>query len=64
MAKYTSRYAELSFYVNGELRKFTAGEYKTEDAAEIAALDGLADAVRVDKPEEKAPKSTAKASAK
>lgn len=44
MAKYTSRYAELSFYVNGELRKFHSGEYRTDDAAEIAVLDGLVDA--------------------
>ncbi|UKS30159.1 hypothetical protein LOZ80_14950 [Paenibacillus sp. HWE-109] len=64
MTKYTSRYAELSFYVNGELRKFYAGEYRTDIAEEIAALDTLSDAVKDS--EETTPKapSTRKASVK
>ncbi|MNT90202.1 hypothetical protein D3C72_2310630 [compost metagenome] len=44
MAKYTSRYAELGFYVNGKFRRFTSGEYRTEDTEEIAVLGTLADA--------------------
>lgn len=70
MAKYTSRYAELGFYINGNLRQFTGGEFKTEDPDEIAALDKLADAARADNeetPEEpaaKAPTTTRKASVK
>lgn len=55
--KYTSHYAELGFYVNGELRKFAGGMYTTDDPAAIAVLDGLADAVRVEgevEPEESA----------
>ncbi|MGF9711629.1 hypothetical protein [Paenibacillus naphthalenovorans] len=67
MAKYTSRYAELGFYVDGELRKFIGGEFRTDDAKMIAVLDALADADRVDEPEEPAaPKAQAprKSSAK
>jgi hypothetical protein len=69
MAKYTSRYAELGFYVNGEFRQFSYGEFKTDNPDEITVLDKLADAVRVDnevKSEEPAAKAptTRKASAK
>lgn len=62
MAKYTSRFPELGFYVDGELRKFYVGEYATEDEKEIAALENIADAHRVDEPKaEEAPKAKPKA---
>lgn len=48
--KYTSRYPELGFYVGGSLRKFNNGHYSTEDAEEIAVLDNLTDAQRIDEP--------------
>jgi hypothetical protein len=60
MAKFTSRFSELAFYVGGELRKFHAGQFVTEDKAEIAALENVVDAVREDKPAEEAPKSQVK----
>lgn len=43
MAKYTSKYLSLGFYVNGELKRFSNGVYKTDDKAEISVLDGLRD---------------------
>ncbi|CAM2951824.1 hypothetical protein PASE110613_09130 [Paenibacillus sediminis] len=46
MSTYTSRYAELGFYVNGELRRFRNGEYRTDNADEAAVLDALVDAVK------------------
>lgn len=55
MAVYESpRYPELGFYVNGNFRRFGGGIYRTEDPEEIAVLDAISDAVRVDevKPEE------------
>lgn len=76
MAKYTSRYAQLSFYVDNVLKRFSNGEYNTINAEEIAVLDDLKDAIRVDepktevaqttetKPEAKPRTSTRKASAK
>lgn len=52
------RYKELGFYVDGNYRKFSGGLYSTDDAAEIAVLDVITDAVRIDMPEEKpAPKA-------
>jgi quercetin dioxygenase-like cupin family protein len=60
MAKYTSRFPELGFYVNGDHRKFHAGEYITENADENKVLEKLTDAVRVDEPKaEEAPKPKA-----
>ena len=61
MANYESpRYKELGFYVDGNYRKFSGGLYSTDDAAEIAVLDVMTDAVRIDIPEEKpAPKAPA-----
>lgn len=54
MAKYTSRFIELSFYVNGVERKFNGGVYTAATAAEEAVLDRLTDAKRVDsKPKDK-----------
>ena len=61
MVKFTSRFPELAFYVDGELRKFHAGEFKTEVKAEIEVLEKLADAQRVEAPKaEEAPKVTTK----
>lgn len=62
MAKFTSRFPELGFYVGEELRKFYAGEFTTENEAEIKALESMADVVRVDEPKpkaEEAPKAKA-----
>jgi hypothetical protein len=59
MATYEApRYKELGFYVDGNYRKFSGGLYTTDDADEIAVLDVMTDAVRIDTPEEKpAPKA-------
>ncbi|ETT41425.1 hypothetical protein C162_26125 [Paenibacillus sp. FSL R7-269] len=46
MTKYTSRYAELSFYVGGSERKFSGGQYVATSAEEIAVLDRLPDAIK------------------
>jgi hypothetical protein len=44
MAKFTSRFPELGFYVGGEFRRFHMGEFTTEDKAEIEVLEKLTDA--------------------
>lgn len=44
MAKYKSRYPELSFYVDGVERKFSGGVYEAKTAAEVAVLNRLSDA--------------------
>lgn len=44
MAKYKSRYPELSFYVDGVERKFSGGEYEAKNAEEVAVLNRLSDA--------------------
>ncbi|MNC76286.1 hypothetical protein D3C75_1279730 [compost metagenome] len=54
MTKYTSRYAELAFYVDGQERKFSGGVYLAKTDAEIAVLDRLVD---VAKAEESAPQT-------
>lgn len=64
MAKYESRYKSLGFYANGELKRFNNGTYTTEDTDEIAALDELTDAVRVDEAEKTEAKPATKAPAK
>ena len=70
MAKYESKYLTLGFYVDNALKRFSAGVYETNDKDEIAVLDGLVDAVKVEepkteaKPATKAPAKTTKASAK
>ncbi|WNF07472.1 hypothetical protein [Brevibacillus borstelensis] len=70
MAVYESRYVELGFYVDGVHKKFRNGRYVTEDPKEIAVLDALIDAMRVDEPEPKteepapAPKAPRKSSGK
>lgn len=71
MAKYTSRYAELSFYVDGKERKFSAGVYDARTKEEIAVLDQLVDVVRAEdttaelteEPQKPAPKPRTKAGA-
>lgn len=62
MAKYKSKYPALGFYVDGELRKFSGGEYNTTDKADIAVLDELIDVVKVaeEKPSPAKRKTTAK----
>ncbi|MCM3205616.1 hypothetical protein [Paenibacillus illinoisensis] len=44
MAKYRSRYPELSFYVDGVERKFSGGVYEAKTAEEVAVLNRLSDA--------------------
>lgn len=66
MAKFTSQYLSLGFYANGELKRFSNGQYVTEDKDEIATLASLRDVTIVDepKPEAKpAPKAPAKRTA-
>lgn len=62
MAQYKSKFKELGFYVDGELKRFNLGVYNTDDRAEIAVLDTLSDATKTEeaKPAEK-PKPAAKA---
>jgi len=64
MAKYESHYQSLGFYVNGELKRFNNGTYTAEDSDEIAVLDAITDAKRVDKAEATEAKPTPKAPAK
>jgi hypothetical protein len=61
MAEYKSQYPELGFYVNGELKNFSGGNYATEDKSEIEVIDKLTDAVKIEeaKPAPK-PKPTSK----
>lgn len=59
MAKYESKFKELGFYVDGELKRFSNGKYSTDDKAEITALDGISDAIKQHEEEPKAtPKQT------
>lgn len=51
MAKYTSKYKSLGFYVNGVHKQFSNGIYETTDKEEIAVLSRVADAVKVDEPQ-------------
>jgi hypothetical protein len=46
MAEFTSRYAELTFYVGDVAKRFSGGRYVTEDAADIAELAKLSDVER------------------
>jgi hypothetical protein len=66
MAEFTSRFAELSFYINGEAVSFREGRLVTEDQAVIEAARNLVDAVEVNPPktEEKPAKAPAKSSEK
>lgn len=56
MATFKSKYAELTFYVDGKPRSFRDGVYKTEDKAEIEVIEKLADVICV----EESQKPTAK----
>lgn len=73
MANYESpRYPALGFYVDGVYRRFSGGQYSTDEPAEIAVLDVLVDVTRNDKepqeieakPEVKATPAPRKPSAK
>jgi hypothetical protein len=50
MTKYTSRYAELAFYVGGQERKFSGGQYVATSADEIAVLERMEDAIKTEEP--------------
>jgi hypothetical protein len=50
MAQFKSRFLELGFYVNGQLKNFNGGNYVTEDKSEIEVLSALVDVERVDTP--------------
>ena len=63
MAKYTSKYPSLGFYVNGVLKQFSNGLYVTDDKDELAVLDTIIDAVKVEETKPEA-KPTTKAPAK
>lgn len=58
MAKYESKYPSLGFYVNNVLKHFSAGFYETDDKDEMAVLDGLIDAVKVEEPKPEAKPAT------
>lgn len=63
MAQFKSRYERLGFYVDGVLKQFHAGQYSTEDKAEIEVLSAIPDVERIDEPknvEEPAAKAPAK----
>ncbi len=64
MAKYESKYSTLGFYVNDELKRFNGGAYETDNKDEIAILDALIDAKRVDEPKVQPKQTEAKAPAK
>lgn len=53
MAKFTSVFPELGFYVKDQRRKFSNGFYITDDKDEIAVLENLAYAVKVSEPTDK-----------
>lgn len=50
MAKYTSRYKELTFYVGSERKKFANGVFSTDDKDAIAVLDTLRDVIKAEEP--------------
>lgn len=67
MAQYKSKFKELGFYVDGELKRFNQGVYNTDDKAEISVLDTLSDTAKTEeaKPAEKSkPVAKAKPSGK
>ncbi|QIG62523.1 hypothetical protein [Sporosarcina phage Lietuvens] len=51
MTKYTSKYKELAFYVDGKRKQFSNGVYDADDKREQAVLNTLKDAV-AEKPAE------------
>lgn len=52
MAEFKSKYQALGFYVNGTIKYFRHGRYRTEDTKEIEILSDLSDVVRVDEPKQ------------
>lgn len=60
MAKFISRYPSLGFYVNGELKRFSNGQYVTEDKDTIVVLSGLSDVEIVVETKVEEPKTEAK----
>jgi hypothetical protein len=60
MTLYKSKYPELSFYVGNERKKFNHGKYRTDNKKDIEVLDGLMDAVKVEKSKTDEPKSEEK----
>lgn len=60
MAKFTSRFPELGFYVGDDLRKFSAGTYVTDNKEEIETIEKLSDAERVEEPKAEEPKQATK----
>ncbi len=64
MAKYKSKYPKLGFYVGESLKYFSGGVYETDDKDEIAVLDGIVDAVKVEQPTTEAKPVAPKAPAK
>jgi hypothetical protein len=65
--KFKSRFAELSFYVDGERHQFSNGQFSTEDVKVIEAVSKLVDVeVEEEAPTEEVatPKPKAKSSKK
>lgn len=60
--KYTSRYVELAFDVDGVERKFSEGIYFANSPEEVDVLDRIPDAIREDNEEQ--PEETEKPAAK
>ena len=60
MAKYESKYKELTFFVGNTVHKFNGGTFSTEDAEVIKVLSRVSDARRIDEPKKEAPKTEAK----
>ena len=50
------KYKSLGFYVDGQLKKFTDGEYNTTTKKEMAVLDTLPDVTKME--DTKAPAGT------
>lgn len=64
MAKFTSRYQSLGFYVNGELKRFSNGQYVTDDKEEVAVLSALSDVEKVEEQQTKTEAPATKPSAR
>lgn len=65
MAKFISRFPELSFYVGDERKQFVAGEFKTEDAETIKVLESIKEVRQAKEPKaEEKPKQAEASEAK
>lgn len=64
MAQYKSKFKELGFYVDGELKRFNQGVYNTDDKAEISVLDTLTDVTKAEEAKQPEPKPKPAAKAK